>query len=252
MIFINHNIVFEVNSEIIEYDISSANISVCREFNLLPTNIIDRIASLDKKERVVAIGKMMRKDREFSKALENGFNTAVKRFIQNNGLLESDIIAIRKDAVFVLNKAIQNSTVGTHINFAKKNIYHAFIRLKPYEIFFKRDGSIDMKGKDDKKIAYHMNGMLNIMKRLIDTCEMYGKSKSVINTFMKSVVDDYKELRLPIDTYRNFSTDTFVSVDGDITADYEFIDFDNFDDLHIDIGYNYIYFILPLYRMLCQ
>lgn len=252
MIFTNNNIVFEVSSEIIEYDISSANVSICREYKLLPTETIDAIANLQKQERVIAIGKLQRKDKEFSKSLEKGFNDAVKRFIQNNGLHESDIIAIKKDAVFVINKNIPNPIVGTHINFVKKNIYHAFIRIKPYEIYFKRDGTIDVKGKDDEKTKYHLNGILGLLKKLVDTCESYGTSKAVINQFMKRAVDDYKELRLPINTYRNFNTDTFVSVDGDMTVDYDFINIDNFESLNIDIGYNYVNFILPLYRTLCQ
>ena len=249
MMYLNHNIVFEINSEIIEYDIKSANVSLCREFNLLPTQLIDEIANLPKENRVIRIGKIMRKNPEFSKALERSFNDVVKRFIQDNALKESDVISIKKDAVFVINKEIKNPKVGTFVNFEKKNIYHAYLYLKPYEFYFKKDGTVDVKGKATESLPYHYNGILAILKELVYVCERHGASKSVLNNFMWKIVSDYKLGFLPSDCFRNFSNDSFETPYG---VEFSDVDESHLLDLEVDKSYNYMHIILPLYRQLCQ
>ena len=59
-----------INSKIVEYDIKSGNTSIMEYFHLRPITVINELKSLDKKSRVVEIGKMMREDKIFAKSLE--------------------------------------------------------------------------------------------------------------------------------------------------------------------------------------
>ena len=63
--YLDKNIPYVFNTKIIEYDLKSANTSLCREYNLLPIKQIEEIESMKKDKRVVTIGKLMRKDKVF-------------------------------------------------------------------------------------------------------------------------------------------------------------------------------------------
>ena len=82
----NRTIPFITNEEIAEWDIHSANTSLMRYYNLCDESLINKIEKMDKDKRVVFIGKMMRKSKEFSIQLEDAFTNILKEFIKANNL----------------------------------------------------------------------------------------------------------------------------------------------------------------------
>ena len=113
MNYLNDGLPFLVNCSITEYDIKSGNVSVMSEYNLIPKETIDEIARLPKSERVKRVGILQINNKPFAKSLENGFNLAVQEFIKQNGLdIDVDILAVKKDAVFVINKPILKPRLG--------------------------------------------------------------------------------------------------------------------------------------------
>ena len=99
--------VFEIDSEIVVWDIKTANLSICSEYKLLTEKQIRQIESMPKDKRVRTVGLLERSSKKFAKALEEHFDIVVNQFIEQNGLnKDQDIICIKKDAVFVINKNI--------------------------------------------------------------------------------------------------------------------------------------------------
>ena len=78
--YLNKNVDSIINRRIIEYDLKSANTSLCKEYSLLPETTINKIESMKKSDRVVAIGKLQRKDKEFNSNLKDSFRDIRKRF----------------------------------------------------------------------------------------------------------------------------------------------------------------------------
>ena len=76
----------DFNASIVEWDIKSANTSICREYGLLPESIIDKIEAMHKAKREKQIGLLMRKDKVFTKKLEECFDIVMKVFIAQNDL----------------------------------------------------------------------------------------------------------------------------------------------------------------------
>ena len=77
MFYLNNNRPLVINSEIIEWDIKSANLSLIKEYSLLPEDMIQRIPTDNKDKREKHVGLLMRDNKEFSKALEKKFDEVI-------------------------------------------------------------------------------------------------------------------------------------------------------------------------------
>lgn len=238
-----------INSEIIEYDIKSANLSIIKEYKLLSQDIIDKIEKMNKNDRVIFVGKIMGKDKNFAKTLEKKFNDIIDEFIELNHLdKELDVISIKRDAVFVINKNISHTKFGEHINFIRKNVYTAYMYLKPYEFYINND-KIDVKGLNDQLYNLHKNGILDLIREFIELCASTNMNKSLINRYLKSLVVDYKNRNLCFDYYREFNQTSKYRyiIDDEVML----VDSINERSLNrIDISYNYINIIIPMIRLI--
>lgn len=248
---------FECNSEIIEYDIKSGNASISKEYKLLPDSITDKWLAMDGNSRKKVCGLYQREHKDYAHKLEKCFDDAVYKFITANNLdKDEDIIAIKRDAVFVQNKSIHNEWIGDNIHFRPKNSYHAYLFLKakkspPFEFYFMRNGDIDLKGMNDELKELHKNGILLMLNTLVDTAEKSGMNRKNINTFMRDIVKMYKNKELIYDCYKTFSK--FEGVYNIFMEGSRFnvdeIDEDMFE--YVDISYNYLNVILPLQQTVC-
>ena len=249
----NKTKVFEIDSEIIEWDIKSANISICREYNLLTEKQISQIESMPKEKRVRTIGLLERSSKKFMKELESHFDIAVNQFMEQNYLdKDQDVIAIKKDAVFTINKNITNPNVGRAIHFVKKNTYDSFLRLDRFE-FYINDERVDVKGLQEQQ-GLHQNGICHLIKDAVRTASECKMNTGAMNEYLSQMVNMYKRKELAIEYYREFnSTSCYKIIDNegnefmfdDISEDY--IEEKGYD---IDISYNYLNIVIPLIRLL--
>ena len=248
---------FEINSMITEWDMKRAGLNIIREFKLLPQKEIDRIAALPKLEGDIAVGKMQIRDKEFSKELENKFTEVMNLFLSENQIdTDFDVISIKKDACFVINKKISVSEFGTYIKFVPKNQYHAYLYLKPLEFYFKRDGSIDIKNlcsdKEKRKeiINAHKGGILNLLQYVIELAETTQFDHRKMNRFLHEFVEMYKKKELDFEYYREFNVENrfrYQFLDSEIMADA--IDESMLEK--VNILHNYKTIILPLINVVC-
>ncbi len=237
----NRDYPFIVNNNIIEWDIRSANTSLMRYYQLYDDKTIDRIADLPKGKREVAVGKLMRKDKEFAKALESSFNTIVEEFLKSNALTMDDIVSIKKDAVFVKNHSIKQSVFGS-VEFIPKNQYKHVLLLPKYE-FYLSDTTTDVKGIDDAKLELHQDGMIYFVRSVLYEASNWER----MNQFLKEYLKSYKEKLLDFNAYREFTSDSiFRLYQHGYEVQMDEINEDDMDSL--DISYNFMNIILPTLR----
>ena len=255
--FLNHNRPFEVSSTIVEWDIRRAGISIIKEFSLLPDKLISELENMPKKEADIKIGKMQIRNKEFTKVFNQKFTDVMKDFMDKNGIdMDYDTISIKKDACFVINKKIMYETFGKYIRFIPKNEYHAFLYLKPYELYFRRNEELDIKGLSsipevrNRIINMHKDGILNFIELVIDLAESTQMNLKQLNSFLHEFVKMYKRKELEFDYYREFNVESrfrYQLLGSEIMANN--IDSDMLK--HVNIEYNYKNIILPLINYIC-
>lgn len=251
--YLNKDISVIKNKVIIEYDLKSANTSLCREYNLLNDKLIEQLESSTKKKRVVNIGKLQRKDSVFKEKLKESFIDIRRRFFIENNIHDDDILSIKKDAIFCL-KECRNVHFG-RCHFVKKNVYTSYIYLNNLEIYYSPTGknimepTVHVKGIDDVILEYHNDYMISFFKSLFK--HMETSSKSTTLQFYRRFVDKYKNLQLEIGYYREFNDMSVIRlIDADETYNDEiFIPYTDKQN-HIQIDYNYINIIIPLFKIL--
>lgn len=252
--YLNKNIDILTNQTIIEYDLKSANTSLSREYKLLPTDKIDKIADMPREDRVKTIGKLMRKDSEFKEGLKAAFVDIRKRFFEANHIQDGDILAIRKDAIFCLRE-VECNTFG-FCKFSSKNRYTSFLRLDRLEFYYNSKGKVyggksklDVKGINDDILIKHEEFMMEFFRTLFRHLEVSPK-KTQIN-YLKRFIDKYKRRELEVGYYREFNQESIIRLTGrEETYDEEvFIPFEN-KQPELNIDYNFFNILLPIVKIL--
>ena len=249
--YLNKNFDFLSNKKIIEYDLKSANTSLCREYKLLPEDKIKKIENMKKDERVKTIGKIQRKDKVFNEGLKNAFKDIRRRFFEANNIEDGDILSIKKDAIFCLET--KEHTKFGYCNFSEKNIYSSYMHLNNLELYYKRnlDGSykLDVKGIDDEIVKKHEGFMLDFL-----ACVFYKYERgdmSDVLVYLRKFISKYKHLKLEVGYYREFNQQSIIRLtDSDETYDDGiFIPYEHKHE-HIDIDYNFFNILLPLVKIM--
>ena len=207
--------------DIIEYDMRDGGLSLIKEEKLLPQYMIDQFSQMKKGvERNSAIGKL-RHSKQYSDipAKQNElFKKYRLLFGELNGLEDSDILSIKKDAIFT-TKYCYNLKIGQYVEFAEKHNYQAYMCLnvqnptskKWLEFYWSEDGTLDVKGIQDQILEkyhkeYTLKTIWKIMRYLV-----YFDNKGALEYLIK-FMDDYKMLRLDTEYYRTFNDDSIFPV----------------------------------------
>lgn len=251
--YLNKNINLITNKIIIEYDLKSANTSLCREYKLLPEDEIENIENMSKKNRVVNIGKIMRKNHKFKNELKLSFIDIRRRFFIMNNIQDDDILSIKKDAIFCL-KRCEFLEFG-NCKFVEKNIYSSYMYLNNFEFYYGKKGFnfdnsiLDIKGIDNEILKKHDNYLIKFFKTLFSHFE--SSSQQTQYEFIKRFLDKYKTLSLDVGYYREFNqeskirlTDSYVTYDEEIFIPYEY------KQKHLMIDYNFFNIIIPIIKMI--
>lgn len=241
--YINPNIFYLFNKEIIEYDIKSAGMNISRAFNLIDKNKYDKLKSMEKSKRVKELGLMQRNDPLFTNNLKQAFAETRKLFIESNNLDESNIVSIKKDAIFV-TKRCDYTKFMDYIEFKEKNIYSSYIHLnRKVELYYNID-KLDVKGIGDEKLELHKDYMLSFIIKFIRKMEN-GDNIEVID-FTKRFIDKYKRKELDVGYYRRF--DSLSDFDVNMPDD-EFIFNPELHKEYINISYNLDAVLLRLIKI---
>jgi hypothetical protein len=242
--FLNKNIEYLVSNEIIEYDIKSAGFNLIKKYKLLDESKVNYLESLGKKQRQVQIGLYQRNDVELKKNLNDKFIEIRKWFFEQNNIEDDDVLSIKKDAIVTLRRCLV--TEFDNIQFIEKNVYTSYYYLNELEFYYNKD-VIHVKGISDDLLELHGEYMLDFLHNFFLMNEI-SKKKKVIE-LIKDFSHYYKARKLEIGYYRELSKQSLFRLNESLFKNTLGIK-DIGDVQSIDIGYNYIHYIIPLISIL--
>jgi len=204
-IYQSPDIIYLKNTNIIEYDMKDAGLSIIKEFKLLDTVTINYLDNLNKTDKLVAIGRKYIGNKTFSKKHVIGFSKARCLFVDNNSIKDYEILSIKKDAIFVINKVADDLKIGKNILFVSKHIYTSYMKLFNLEIYYNSvDDTIDIKGIGNN-IYLHKNSFIELIKDFMRMKENNNGSINHMYDIFKHIVVKYKSMRYTVSYYREFN-----------------------------------------------
>ncbi len=245
----NKNIDYLFGTEIVEYDVKSAALSLSKQFQLLPKDTLDMLSKMQKEPRNKKIGLFQREDHGYRDKLKQAFIDTRKWFITENDLSEENILSIKKDAFFIIDKPIKHDTLG-EIHFVPKNRYTTYLILNRFEFYLNPSlGVIDIKGLGQgedlhKVIQLHGEYILKFISQYARMREKMVEGKEVVH-WLSRFVRQYKNKNLPIEYYRTLSRGNAYQLrDPNLNKVIDVYDTDDINN--VVIHYNYVNYILPL------
>ena len=200
--WLNPNIQYLFDEEIIEYDMKDAGFNIIKQFKLLSDEKIRELEKMGKGfDRHKAIG-ILQKDKEFSIKLLDKFAEMRSLFVGYNNLTDNNIIAVKKDAIFTIGEC-KKLKFGK-IEFAPKNRYSSYIRFeenKNLEIYYSKDAT-DIKGMSESSINRHRIYTVQFLREIISKLE--DKNLSVRRELM-NFIDSYKTMTMEEGYYLEFN-----------------------------------------------
>ena len=244
-LYLNHEYEYLINRKIVEYDMKSAGYNLSVYYKLLPKQTLDNLAKLEKHERHIEIGKLQRFDKEYAKKLSKAFKSMRKEFFIANRIVDSDILSIKKDAIFIVGKKCNNLEFE-NVTFVEKNVYSSFHYLNNLEFYYSSSKNIlDVKGINDDSLC-QFTFFINILKKLFKLLEANKREEFI--KLIKKFTEDYKNKNLIYEYYKEFRPDgSFALIQKNEKS--LCISLDGMDEtVHdlMDISYNYIHYILPI------
>lgn len=239
------NIPFITSGYIREYDIKQSNINIFYKYGVISDKEYEYYQSVDRYTRQRDMG-LLQKDPKISKILQDGVLEAKRIFFETNNIEEGDILSIKNDAVFVINK-IPTITKFDNIEFVNKNIYTSYYKLGSLELYYFYDPinnieNIDIKGIDDSKLKLHEDYFLEFLKVVFSSAqtESINDTLDIIITFYNK----YINMELELGYYRSFDSESVYSIKHDISnySIYKayFLNENNKYDLDISCNLQYI------------
>lgn len=222
-----------------EYDIQKANISILYSKGLIDRATYERLLISSREDRQIEIGLMIKYDKKISDELKKGIIEAKKMLFEANNLLDSDILCIKNDAVFVIDKMLKYTDFGL-IKFVLKNEFTSYMSLDNGKIecyyFHDRINETELyevKGLGNSYI-YHDEYMSDWIRFIFYEIES-GRIESTIGNIYNFYLD-YINLYLDIGYYREFNSESLFAINNSI---YKIFSIQNREDLrHVNIMYN--------------
>ena len=243
-LFLNDNIFYFFNKSIYEYDMRNAGFNLTRAYNLLPKSKIEELGRMKKERRTIEIGKIQRKNDVYKDKLSKAFKEARRMFFEMNNIEDSDIISIKKDAIFT-TKRCDFQKFLEFIEFREKNYYTSYIRLsKKIELYYS-ERQMDIKGLGKESLEYHKDYLVHFIHLYFKKMEC--DEPVAVLEFIRKFIDKYKRRELSVGYYRRFERDAYFQLINDDSKYYEYWE-ENKDEL--DITYNYFEVFIKLAKIL--
>jgi hypothetical protein len=165
--YTNRNIVYLKNNYITEYDMTNAGINILRYNNVFSQEDYDRLNSMGKLEKNILVGKFLKNNPQISEALMNEFITIRKELFEANDIEDDDILSIKKDAVFVINKRMNNLKLNEFYEFQEKNRYDSYINIDGKEFYHKPERVFDVKGFSKTVKEFHKDWLFKKVEEFV-------------------------------------------------------------------------------------
>ena len=247
--YLNKNIEYLFGDEIVEYDIKSAGFNIIKKYNLLSSCRIEYLETLPKESRNKQIGLYKREDKKLDRDMKEHIKEMRKLFIQSNDIGDNEILSIKNDAIYLINRVPEHVKFD-NILFVRKNVYSSYLYLNKFEIYMNKD-IVHLKGINDIELINHKDYMLDFMKEFSKLMEN-STSQSQQIRYIKEFANAYRNKELDNGYYRELNQESLFRPKENISFMQSLIGYTEYGgDLDkIDISYNYMRYIIPMYRIL--
>lgn len=231
-----------IDDDIYEYDIRKANISVLFSKGLITRSQYEYYYNLPRESRQIQIGLLQRSHPEFTKQLQAGIIEAKYNFFKENGIANDNVLAIKNDAVFLINRIPKVTKFG-EIEFVYKNHYTSFYKLNNLELYYyynfmNKEEKLDIKGLSDYSYSLHKNYFIDFLKVIF--CSAQLDSIQEVLGLLYDFHHNYINRSLEIGYYRefnNFSKYRIINIQGSQYS-YMMDDTISSDINYLDISFN--------------
>ncbi|MDD3122052.1 MAG: hypothetical protein PHC62_00890 [Candidatus Izemoplasmatales bacterium] len=215
------DIPFMFNTYIREYDISKANINILLWKQKITQEYYHQLLNSPRNIRQYEVGMLQRNNEDIKLVLEEGFKECRKMFFESNELTDIDILSIKNDAIFIVNK-IPKYTEFENIVFLNKNTYTSYMSLyrRNIELYYQSnrltgEDHVDVKGISDTKLQYHKPYFLDFIYYFFDMIQNDGLDNLITNFQM--FFNDYINRKLDVGYYRSFNETSSFMLDWNRT-----------------------------------
>ena len=242
--YLNKGIQYLKSVDISEWDMHAAGFSVLKFRKLLPEDVLNEWEKLDKHMRTVKEGMLQKSRPDIAEAILTTLGQARQAFVYANNIKEDQILAIKKDALFLINANIKTSSFEDTFVFRKKNSYTSYMYLNNKEFYYDSSSdNLDVKGISEISRIKCRDGILNDIKSFMKSSEKVNPN--MLFNKLKIYRKKYLNRELPIDCYREIDNDgmfrlgnyTLMNASEDILPS-------------LDISQNYISYILPIFGIM--
>lgn len=230
-----------INSNIYEYDIGFAGYNLAKYYGLLDKKTLEYLASINKSDAHIQIGRIQRDNESFAKDLSNAFRDMRRIFFIENNIDENSVVSIRKDAIFLINKQCTETTFK-NIEFVLKNRFTSFHTFGKYEFYYRNRGNIlAVKGISDDKLIDHNRYMLSFLKDIFNLLETSDNQRIVDK--IKRFASLYKQGELDYRYYRKLSSTSMYDLSYKDADSASFESVEPLKGFNINKNFNYINYI---------
>jgi hypothetical protein len=231
-----------------EYDMADAGMSTVRKLGLFPRELA-RLEATPKGERLVELGKLVGGDPAASAAIMADLVEARTAFGAANGLDDGDILAVRRDAIFVAGKRCTELAVSGHV-FKEKARYSSYYRVGKVELLWSAwDRRLDVKGLGKETRAFQAEHMLSKAASLISVSEKCSARQTMESA--RHLRHEYLGLRLPAGCYREMNSHNLFRTRLTLVGmPITMLEAGPDDVPSLDVGYNYAEFLAPLFGLM--
>lgn len=244
--YLNKSILIMKSVVIREYDMKDAGFTIIKNESLFSKETIEKIERMDKHSKNVFIGKILRDDVETSNRIMKEFISIRKKFFELNDIHDEEILSIKKDAIFTINKICKNTSFDGY-EFRNKGKYSSYMNINNKEFYYSSwKDTLDTKGFGKETLLLHKDYFLKDIKRIM---KMYEKLPH--NQMIKILSDyrfDYLNRNIPIENYRELNSDSKFRLNTKIGGSPFYIDDLTDGDMseYLDIGYNFTIYVIPM------
>ena len=165
-------------------------------------------------ERQVIIGLMQQKDNNISIALKKGIIEAKEQFFVSNNIQDNEVLCIKNDAIFLIDKIAVNTKFGI-VEFKNKNTYTSYYKL-PYnniELYYYIDivnnlEVLTVKGIKEDAAVLHNNYFIEFLKVLFCSTETESIEDTI--ALLVTFYNNYIQLNLETEYYREFNSESLI------------------------------------------
>lgn len=192
LLWFNDNLSYLFHANIVEYDMKAMSVSISERYGLLDDETIRLLKLMPKEQRTRKVGLIQKDNKAFSEQLISCELETRRKFLEVNGLDESNVLSLHSDAcIFNSKKNIINNIEG--VEFKHANTWTSYMKYKNVEMFFS-DGVITYKGIPKDMLNQHTLGIHKYLCQVFDKLENYDTS---ILEFLSKFQTKYLQDKLP-------------------------------------------------------